>query len=380
MLILFNLINYLQMKNIMKTSVAISGLIIACLLISCKNRSAIQVDKTETLQSVSSFPVGVAVGEGLLKNNIAFRNIVLNEFSSITTENAAKIERIHPQENVFDFSKCDTIVDFAIKNNKRVHGVALIWDLYSNLDWINNFQGDSAAWENIFKKHIQTVVGHYKGKVKSWGVVNEAFNDDGTLRMDDKTSSENRGSIWARHLGKDYIARAFQYAHEADPEALLFYNDFDLQYSKRQKKIDAVVNMAEEFKKRNIPIHGLGMQMHLGISASNDEIESGMRQLAATGLLVHISEVSILVSDWKKDTSLVFTEELQKKQSDKYQFIAQAYKRSVPADQRYGITVWGLSDAHSWISSFVPRDWPLLFDDNYQKKEAYTGFLNGLKK
>ena len=368
------------MKNIMKASVAISGLIIACLLISCKNRSAIQVDKTETLQSVSSFPVGVATNAVQPKNNILYRNVVLNEFNSLTPENAAKIQHLQPKEGVFDFSEFDTIVDFAIKNNKRVHGVPFIWHNFGRLDWLNNFQGDSAAWENIFKKHIQTVASHYKGKVKSWDVVNEAFNDDGTLRMDDKTSSENRGSIWARNLGEDYIARAFQYAHEADPEALLFYNDFDLQYSKRQKKIDAVVNMVREFKKRNIPIHGLGMQMHIGVSASNDEIESGMQQLAATGLLVHISEVSILVSDWKKDTSLVFTEELQKKQSDKYQFIAQAYKRSVPADQRYGITVWGLSDAHSWISSFVPRDWPLLFDDNYQKKEAYTGFLNGLKE
>jgi len=355
-------------------------LIIALELSSCKFNSTKPIDSSETLQSVSSFPVGVATSEGQLKNNILYRNVILSEFNSLTPENASKIQHLQPKEGVFDFSEFDSIVDFAIKNHKRVHGTALIWDLYGNLDWVKNFQGDSAAWENIFKNHIQSVVSHYKGKVKSWGVLNEAFNDDGTLRMDDKTSSENRGSIWARHLGKDYIARAFQYAHEADPEALLFYNDFDLQFSERQKKIDAIVNMVEEFKKRNIPIHGLGMQMHIGVSVSNNEIESGMRQLAATGLLVHISEVSILVSDWKKDTSLVFTEELQKKQSDKYQFIAQAYKRSVPANQRYGITVWGLSDAHSWISSFVPRDWPLLFDDNYQKKKAYTGFLNGLKQ
>jgi len=355
-------------------------LIIALELSSCKINDAKLKDSPETLQSVSLIPVGVATSPSLLKNDSLYRKVVLSEFNSLTPENAAKIEHLQPKEGVFDFSEFDSMVDFAIKNNKRIHGVALIWHNFGRLDWLENFQGDSADWENIFKKHIQTVVSHYKGKVKSWGVVNEAFNDDGTLRMDDKTSSENRGSIWARHLGKDYIARAFQYAHEADPEALLFYNDFDLQYSKRQKKIDAVVNMTEEFKKRNIPIHGLGMQMHVGISASNDEIESGMRQLAATGLLVHISEVSILVSDWKKDTNLIFTEELQKKQSDKYQFIAQAYKRSVPADQRYGITMWGLSDAHSWISSFVPRDWPLLFDDNYQKKKAYTGFLNGLKQ
>jgi len=334
----------------------------------------------ETLQSVSSFPVGVAAITYYLENDSAYRNIILGEFNSITPENASKIEHLQPEENVFEFSDFDRMVDFANMNNIRVHGEALIWHEYGDLEWINNFHGDSAAWENIFKNHIQTVAGHYRGKVKSWGVVNEAFNDDGSLRLENESSSNNLGSIWARKLGKDYIARAFQYAHEADPDALLFYNDFDLQYSKGQKKIDAIVNMVGEFKKREIPIHGLGIQMHVGISASNDEIESGMRQLAATGLLIHISEVSILVSDWKRDSSLIFTEDLQEKQSIKYQFIAEAYKRAVPADQRYGITVWGLSDAHSWISSFVPRDWPLLFDENFKKKKAYTGFLEGLKE
>ncbi len=348
-------------------------LIIAFEQSSCKFNVEESKGSSETLQSVSSFPIGVAIGPAKLKNNIPYRNIILNEFNSLTPENAAKIEWLQPEKGVFDFSDFDSIVDFAIKNNKRVDGTALIWHIMSDLEWVKNFEGDSAAWEKIFKKHIQTVVSHYKGKVKSWTVVNEALNDDGTLRMDD--------NIWARNLGKDYIARAFQYAHEADPEALLFYNDFDIQFAKRQKKIDAIVNMVSDFKKRDIPIHGLGMQMHIGVSANSDEIESGMRQLAATGLLVHISEVSVLVSDWKNDTSLVFTEELQKKQSEKYKFIAQSYKRIVPADQQFGITIWGLSDPHSWVvPRFVPRDWPLLFDSLYRKKAAYTGFLDGLRQ
>ena len=364
----------------MKTSIAIASLIITCLMISCMSRTAVKDLKQETLQSVSSFPVGVAVGENLLRNNTAYRNVVSSEYNSITPENAGKIESLHPQENVFDFSGLDSIVGFALKNNIRIHGTTLIWHDFSRLEWLKNFRGDSAAWEKMFKNHIQTVVKHYKGKVKSWDVVNEPFHEDGTLRMDETVKGDNPGSLWARHLGKDYIARAFQYAHEADPEALLFLNDFDLQYSKFQKKIDAVVNLAKNFKDRGIPIHGLGMQMHIGISASNDEIASGMRQLAATGLLVHISEISILVSDWKRDTSLVFTDELQKKQSDKYQFIAQVYKQIVPQEQRYGITIWGVSDANSWIMPmFHLRDWPLPFDSQYNKKQAYTGFLNGLK-
>lgn len=369
------------MKISNRLSIIINVSIFFLLLISCKSRTPSSSDKAETLKSVSSFPVGVAVGEDLLINNIPYRDVVLNEYNSITPENAGKFESLHPQENIFDFSKLDTIVAFAVKNKIRVHGTTLIWHDFSDLQWLKDFQGDSSAWESMFRNHIQTIVKHYKGKVKSWDVVNEPFHDNGSLRMEEGERVNEPGSIWARHLGRDYIARAFIYAHEADPDALLFLNDFDLQYSKFQKKIDAIVALAKDFRERGIPVHGLGMQMHIGISADNDEISSGIRQLAATGLLVHISEVSILVSNWKRDTSLVLTDELQKKQSEKYQFLAQAYRQSVPPDQRHGITIWGVSDANSWIMSmFNLRDWPLPFDTLYRKKPAYSGFRNGLSE
>jgi endo-1,4-beta-xylanase len=348
----------------------IASILLISLLISCK---------TESLKTVSPFPVGVAVGETPLKNNPDYRKVVISEFSSVTPENAGKIEALHPAENVFVFTGLDSIVDFAAKNNIRVHGTTLIWHDISDLAWVKNFDGDSLAWEHMFKNHIQTVAAHYKGMVRSWDVVNEPFHSDGTLRIDEVAGSDDPGSIWARHLGPDYIARAFQYAHEADPEAILILNDFDLQYSKYQKKIDAVVNLANDFKKRGIPIGGLGMQMHIGVSASNEEIASGLRQLASTGLMVHISEVSILVSDWKRDTSLVFSPELQKKQADKYESLVRVYEESVPAAQRYGITVWGVSDSNSWIMpTFNLIDWPLLFDGSFRKKPAYYGFLKGL--
>lgn len=359
-------------------------LLVVCLLLSlfssCRIKNPARDDQVESLQSISSFPVGVAVGEGPLSIDTGYRNVIINEFNSLTPENAGKIEQLHPAENVFDFAGLDSIVEFAKKNKKRVHGTTLIWHDFSDMAWVRDFKGDSVTWERMFKAHIQTVVKHYRGKVASWDVVNEPFHEDGSLRVEEGVKGDNPGSIWARHLGRDYIARAFQYAHEADPEARLFLNDFDLQYSKFQKKIDAVVNLANDFKERGIPIHGLGMQMHIGISASNEEIAAGMRQLASTGLLVHISEVSILVSDWKKDSALVFTDELNRKQSDKYRFLAEIYRQVVPSAQRYGITVWGTDDKHTWITGmFGLRDWPLLFDSLYRKKPAYNGFLEGLK-
>jgi endo-1,4-beta-xylanase len=367
------------MRNLI--SIIRSGLLTAIYLLIACCLGCSGPGQKETLQSVSSFPVGVAVGEGLLWENRAYRNVVLQEYNSLTPENAGKIEVLHPEEKRFDFSGLDTIVAFAQRHGKRVHATTLIWHETSDLTWLQEFSGDPVAWENLFRNHIQTVAGHYKGKVASWDVVNEPFHDNGSLRKEEGARGDNPGSLWARHLGNDYIARAFQYAHEADPGAMLFLNDFDLQYAKYQAKIDSVVKLAMDFKRRGIPIHGLGMQMHTGISASNEEIASGLRALASTGLMVHVSEVSLLVSDWKRDTSLILTPELAKKQSEKYEALVRVYKESVPAAQRYGITIWGVSDVDSWIMPmFNLRDWPLPFDSLYRKKPAYFGFLKGLKQ
>ncbi len=367
----------------MKRARAFALLTAAVLAFSCRVRpvpSEAAAAPAETLQSVSPFPVGVAVAGRLLETNAAYRDIVLREYGSITPENAAKIEALHPSQDAFDFSDLDRLVAFASSHAKRVHGVALIWHDTSGLEWLRDFRGDAAAWERMFRTHIQTVARRYRGKIRSWDVVNEAFNNDGTLRADDESATDRLGSAWARNLGNDYIARAFQYAHEADPDALLFYNDFELYDPGKPKKIEAVLAMIDDFRRRGIPIHGIGVQMHVGVSADEAGISAALRRLAATGLMIHISELDILVSDWKKDPALVYTEELQERQADKYRFIAEAYARSVPPAQRYGVTVWNVGDADSWIpAAFGLRDWPLPFDSLYRRKKAYYGFLEGLK-
>jgi len=364
----------------MRKAKAMGLLPAAILLFSCRVRLAASEPPTETLQSASPFPVGVAVAGDLLERNAAYRNIVLNEYGSITPENAAKIECLHPRQDTFDFSDLDRIVDFARAHQKRVHGVALIWHDTSGLGWLRDFRGDAAAWERVFKTHIQTVARRYQGRIRSWDVVNEAFNDDGTLRMDDETATDHRGSVWTRNLGKDYIARAFRYAHEADPEALLFYNDFELYDAGKPRKLEAVLAMVEDFKRRGVPIHGLGVQMHIGVSADEAAIAAALRRMAASGLMIHVSELDVLVSDWKKDLALVDTDELQARQAQKYRFIAETFKAAVPPAQRYGITVWNVGDADSWIpAAFGLKDWPLPFDAGYHKKKAYFGFLEGLR-
>ena len=173
------------------------------------------------MYSVSYFPIGVAVNAALLQNNATYLRIIETEFNSITSENALKWSGLRPAENKFDFSKGNVLVDFALRYNKRFHGHNLCWYQH-NPNWLSNFTGDSAEWESLFKTHIQTVVNHYRGKITSWDVVNEAFYNNGTLRMDSVDTSYRKEirCLWARHIGKDYNA-GHSNMHTRQPGSLI---------------------------------------------------------------------------------------------------------------------------------------------------------------
>jgi endo-1,4-beta-xylanase len=345
-------------------------------LSSCEKNQDVKPE--ELLRNNSTFPIGAALGD-LLKANALYRGVVTKEHTSVTVENAMKWFTTHPEQDRFYFDDADYIVSFAQSQKKRVHGHTLLWYFFQEIDWVKNFSGDSAAWETMIKNHIQTEVSHFKGKVSSWDVVNEAFHENtGLLRKDDLDPSDfDNGCIFARKVGSDYMARAFQYAHEADPDALLFYNDYGQEWD--PKKIEAIVAMVTDFKKRGIPIHGLGLQMHTHTDASNGGIENAMRQLASTGLQIHISELDISANN-ANSSSFIYTESIQQLHAEKYKFLVSAYKRIVPASQQYGITTWNVGDGDSWIRTYLKRlDYPLLFDENYNRKKTYQGFLDGLK-
>jgi len=309
--------------------------------------------------------MGAAVGVNLMKNNTKYNGVVSKEYNSITAENAMKFGALQPAQNTFSWTDADYLVDYALANNKRIHGHTLNW--YTSLpSWVTNFVGDSAAWENLLKTHIQTVVTHFKGKVASWDVVNEAFNDDGTIR----------NSIWVKNLGADYIARCFQYANQADPNAILFYNDYGHEYSAAKRT--AITNMITSFKTRGIPIHGIGMQFHMTYTQTDANISAAMNAAAATGLKVHISELDIRLNN-DKVQGLVFTATLAAQQAAKYKFVVSAYN-AIPAAQKYGITTWNVGDADSWIPGWLGApDWPLPFDGNYLRKPAYRSIIEGAK-
>ncbi len=317
----------------------------------------------QALHLQADFPIGVAVDPAyfLLPE---YEILVESQFNSVTPENIFKPSYLHPQENNFFWLQADDLVERARQNSQRVHGHTLIW--HKQLaPWMLNYQGTKAQWEAMFKNHIQSICRHFKGKVAAWDVVNEAFNEDGTLR----------NSIWRKHLGDGYIEKAFRFAHEADPEALLFYNDFNLAYNERKRR--AVFSFLTNLKQRGVPIHGIGMQMHIAINyPTKGQINTALEEAGETSFLVHLSEVDIAVNPFNRDN--LDKEDLFKRQANVLANLVIAYK-NLPNRSQYGISFWGLSDANSWLRDFYQREeYPLLFDDLYQPKACYCKLIDVL--
>jgi endo-1,4-beta-xylanase len=345
---------------------------------SCKKHSAPPAaTAVATLKSTAPFPMGSAVVSGSLQSNYLYQGTFLTEYNSMTPDYELKFNIVEPQQGVFNYTPGDYLVSFAAQHHIRMHAHNLIWHNPAALPaWVLNFQGDSLAWGNLFMTHIEGEATHYKGQVASWDVVNEAIRDDnGQLRNQDATPGDGTGSIWRQHLGPDYIARAFKYAHQSDPNALLFYNDYGQEWG--GPKLDSMIALVTNLKTRGIPISGIGMQMHIDINVDTAGISRALKRLAATGLLVHVSELDISVNPGNI-ANIVFTSTLQLQQAALYQFVAESYRANVPAAQRYGITTWEFCDADSWIPAFYGRkDWPLPFDSLYHKKPAYFGLMKG---
>ena len=236
---------------------------------------------------------------------------------------------------------------------------------------------DPLQVKNALKNWITAMATRYKGKVTGWDVANEVVVD-GTGALRTSANSPAGGDIfyWADHLGRNYIDSAFRWANAADPDAKLFINDYNLESDNR--KLDSVIKIINELKTAGIPIHGAGVQMHISINTSNSGIDNVFQKLAATGLLIHVSEMDVRINP-SNTAGFTVTSALLDQQSQKYKYVAQSYFQNVPAAQRFGITVWNLTDADSWIVLTGKEDFPTLFNSSYQKKAAYTGFCQGLK-
>lgn len=350
----------------MKKSTLVGYVAALALLLNCAHNPPDAQDEPP-LRTVAPFPFGAALSPTRLTTGTPlYRQTAEREFSSVTAENHLKMHHVHPAQDRYDWSGSDVIVNFAEQSKKRMHGHTLLWH-EAVPNWVKSFSGDSVAWENLFKTHVQTVVGKYRGRIASWDVVNEAFDDKGELR----------NSIWREKLGPDFIARAFRYAREADPAVKLFYNDYGQEYS--PAKLRAMLRMVEDFRRRGVPIDGIGLQFHINVNTSETGITDALRQSAATGLLVHISELDVAMNP-AKATNFQPTPDLLNRQKLKFQFVVKTYRDIVPKAQQHGITTWNVGDADSWIPGFCKcSDYPLPFDVNYQKKPAYDGIVAGLR-
>jgi endo-1,4-beta-xylanase len=232
--------------------------------------------------------------------------------------------------------------------------------------------------DSALKRWIRASVTRYPSpKVKAWDVVNEPYTD-GTPVLRNGSGTTGDTYYWAEYLGRGYIAKAFHYAREYDATADLFLNDYNLEYN--PAKVDSFVALANQLKSQGVPITGVGTQMHISINTDKAGIDAMFVKMAATGLKVRISELDIRINP-SNTTGFVPTEALLNSQAAMYRFVLQSYYLNVPAAQRYGVTVWGVSDNYSWyVVNQGREEFSLLFDQAYRKKAAYTGFWKGLKQ
>lgn len=316
------------------------------------------------------FTMGVAVSPQALKTDEA--GLILKQFASLTPENAMKMQPIHPKENEYYWRDADSIVAFAQQHHMKLRGHCLVWHNQAPA-WMFEENGRTVSKALLLqrmKDHITAVVSRYKGKIYAWDVVNEAISD--------KKDEFLRPSIWYQVCGEEFIAKAFEYAHEADPGALLFYNDYnEINPVKREK----IIRLIKSLQARGIPVHGVGLQAHWAINEpSKDQLEQTLHDFSALGLNMQITELDISVypkehdarERKKEDQNTDFTKEKEAQQTAVYKMcfeLFRKYKKSISA-----ITFWNVSERYSWLDNFPVKnrkDYPLLFDKDLQPKKAF---------
>lgn len=317
------------------------------------------------------FTMGVAVSPRSLQGEEA--ELILKHFQSLTPENVMKMGPIHPEENKYNWEPADAIVNFAQEHGLKMRGHTLCWHNQTPAWLFKDDKGNPVTKEVLLhrlKDHITQVVSRYKGKVYAWDVVNEV--------IDDNDSKFFRESPWYTICGEDFVAKAFEYAHEADPDALLFYNDYNTENPGKRERI---YRMLKKLVDAKVPINGVGLQAHWSIyNPSEQELKNSIEKFSSLGLDVQITELDISVyppengvrRERKPDEDITFTAEKEQKQIDQYNMIFKVFREY--KDKITGVTFWNISDKYSWLDFYPVRgrkNYPLLFDQNLKPKKAY---------
>ncbi len=329
----------------------------------------------------NDFYIGAAIGTGIFgRNDTHTLDFVAREYNSIIMENAMKWENIHPAADRWRFELPDKFVEFGLQNNMYVVGHVLVWHSQVPRDVFLDENGNRVSKNTLKKRmenHILTIVDRYKGKVNAWDVVNESVTPEDGWRK----------SPWYEIIGPEFMNRAFHLAHEADPECHLIYNDYGMDNPKRR---DFVVQMVQDFRKKGVPIHGIGMQGHYSLDRPTiGEIEKSIEAFASTGLRVHLTEldVDVLPSKWELTAEVSTSAEYEKslnpyvdglpkevndKLTRRYEDLFKLFLKH--RDKIDRVTFWGMSDADSWKNNFPVKgrtNYPLLFDRRRNPKDAY---------
>ena len=309
--------------------------------------------------------VGTAVRSTQLSES-AYASTLAREFNMVEAEDAMKWWVLRPDAATFDFRQGDELVRFAQANQMKVRGHCLVWGR-SNPDWLTKGHFTTRQLSQLLQEHIDRVMRHYAGQVFAWDVVNEALDENGEVRASLWYDQPGIGFSWH---GTKYIEQVFRWAHEADPHALLFYNEAEGEGLNR--KSDAIYAMVKNFKRHGVPIDGVGLQLHVSLSGADiPAIASNITRLTALGVQVHITELDVSLP---LDASGQVRAEDLSRQASVYRGIVRACLNSAGCT---AIQTWGFTDKYSWIGSHSrgTRGQALPFDRAYQPKAAYRAVL-----
>jgi endo-1,4-beta-xylanase len=367
-------------------------LLLASLFISGSTAAQLSSQSLRNAYS-NDFLIGVALNTSQVNGqNAKAGEIAARQFSSLTPENEMKWQSIHPQPEVYRFEGADAYAGFARAHKMALIGHTLVWHSQTP-DWVfKGKEGGDATREELLrlmKEHIHTVVGHFKGKVKGWDVVNEALSDGGPDIL--------RNSPWRRIIGDDYLDYAFRFAKEADPDAELYYNDYGLENENKRRNCVALLRGMIE---RGVPINGVGTQSHFQLNhPSLDEVEKTIKDFSALGLKVMVTELDVDVLPSRNnsgnadisrreeggDSSNPYINglpaDMQEKLAKRYADLFDCYLRHRKFITR--VTLWGLGDETSWLNNFPIRgrtNYPLLIDRELKPKSAFFAVMRKRKE
>ncbi|MFS0868583.1 endo-1,4-beta-xylanase [Paenibacillus xylanilyticus] len=314
-----------------------------------------------------AFHIGAAVNPRTIESQ---KSLLEYHFNSITAENEMKFSSVHPQEELYTFEDADVIAAFAREQGMALRGHTLVWHNQTPNWLFENDKGGLAERDVLLARlqsHIQTVVGRYKDVIYCWDVVNEVISDD-----ENDESAFLRPSKWLDIAGEDFIAKAFEFAHEADPQALLFYNDYNESNPHKRERIYRLVRSLLD---QGVPIHGVGLQAHWNLfDPSLDQMRTAIERYAQLGLQLQLTELDVSMFRFEdRRTDLVQpTRDMLELQAERYESIFRLlheYSEHISA-----VTFWGAADDYTWLDHFPVRgrkNWPFLFDEAQRPKEAY---------